>query len=151
MKCDLDKEFLNNAIEFHGHLGPYLVLGLKMGSFAKNYIEPKSYKDISAELLINPLETPESCIIDGIQFSSSCTTGKRNLKINLKDSKGIEATFKGNNREIHIKVKDMALGVIKHNLSDHHHSHHSHGTTEDVARDILSKDVEALFEYDKKQ
>jgi len=30
-RCD---EFLSRAIEFHGHLGPYLVLGLKAGLYA---------------------------------------------------------------------------------------------------------------------
>ncbi|MBD3230828.1 MAG: hypothetical protein GF329_21805 [Candidatus Lokiarchaeota archaeon] len=150
MKFKLDEEYLEDATKFHGHLGPFLVLGLKMGSFAKKYIKPRDIKDITADVFINPLKTPESCVIDGIQISSGCTTGKRNLNINLKESKGIEVIFKGNDKEIFIKVKDMTLGVIKHNLSDHHGSHHSHGTVEDVARNISKKDFDALFEIEKK-
>jgi formylmethanofuran dehydrogenase subunit E len=146
----INEEVIKKAIDFHGHLGPFLILGLKMGSYAREYIKPNDIHDISAEIRIEPLKTPESCIIDGVQFTSGCTTGKCNLEIKKRDGKGIEATFKGNNKEIIIKVKDMTLGVIRHNLSDHHGSHHSHGTVEDVAHDILHKDFDALFEYEKR-
>ena len=144
----MNQDFVEKATEFHGHLGPFLVLGLRMGVYAKDFIKPMNYKDIKAELFINPLNTPESCIIDGIQFSSGCTVGKRNLIIKEAESKGIECTFQGNNKSIKIKVKEMTIGVIKHNLSDHHHSHHHHGTPEDVSNDILEKDFDALFDYE---
>jgi len=145
----LNDDFLKNAVNFHGHLGPFLILGLKMGEFAKNYIQPVDYKDISASILIEPLETPLSCILDGIQIASGCTIGKRNIEVKQRDSKGIEAIFEGNNHKIWIKVNDIALGVILHNLTDHHGSNHHHGSMEDVAKDIIEKDFDALFEYKK--
>ena len=172
----MKKDIIQKAKNFHGHLGPFLVLGLKMGTYAKEYIKPKDFKEMSAVVLINPLKTPESCAIDGIQFSSCCTTGKCNLIVKEKDSPGIECIFKGNNRMIKITVKDMALGVIKHKLSDHnhhyhdhsldhhdtfdplhqediiHHQHfHDHGSVEDVAYEIIGLDFDALFYYECKE
>ncbi|MHA1269544.1 MAG: FmdE family protein [Candidatus Helarchaeota archaeon] len=142
-------EILKMAIKFHGHLGPFLVLGLKMGEYAKNYIKPVDFKDISAEVTLSLLKPPESCILDGIQISSGCTIGKRNLIINESETPSIKAIFKGNNREIIIKVKEIALGVIRHNLSDHHGAHHHHESPEDLAKDILEKDFESLFDFEK--
>ncbi|GAH35171.1 unnamed protein product, partial [marine sediment metagenome] len=33
-KVEQSEDFLLRAVEFHGHLGPYLVLGLRAGLFA---------------------------------------------------------------------------------------------------------------------
>ncbi|MHA1229255.1 MAG: formylmethanofuran dehydrogenase subunit E family protein [Candidatus Helarchaeota archaeon] len=146
----MEKELIDKAVLFHGHLGPFLILGLKMGQMAIDYLKPSNYNEISAEVLINPLSTPESCVIDGIQVSTCCTTGKRNLIVKEKNTPGIEAIFIGKDKKIEIKVKDIALGVIKHKLSDHHHSHHSHGTVEDVANEIIDQENDALFDYELK-
>jgi len=40
---------LKRAAEFHGHLGPYLVLGLKMGVLAKNTLNADPF-EIRAEI-----------------------------------------------------------------------------------------------------
>ena len=63
--------------KFHGHLGPYVIIGFKMGQIANN----KLGKDPFCKKAItwtgkNP---PVSCIIDGIQLSSGCTLGKGNI------------------------------------------------------------------------
>ena len=150
MVIKLNENNIQEAVRFHGHLGPFLVLGLKMGKFAKEYINPRDFKDIEVEIFIHPFKTPESCIIDGIQFSSGCTIGKKNLIIKESDKKEIKAIFRGNNKELNIKVKDLVVNIIKHKLSDHHGAGHSHGTIEDVAKEIIDKNIEDLFDYEKK-
>ena len=62
---------------FHGHLGVYVTLGLRMGEIGKRTLGP--YKGLSAAVTSRP-EPPMLCVVDGVQFSSGCTMGKGNIR-----------------------------------------------------------------------
>ena len=66
--------------EFHGHVGPYVVIGYRMGVAARRILGTPGYFDLAAHLE-TPLAPPPSCFIDGVQIGSGCTTGKRNLTV----------------------------------------------------------------------
>jgi len=125
---------LKRAAEFHGHLGPYLVLGLKMGVLAKNTLNADPF-EIRAEIHTEKI-TPRSCILDGIQFTSGCTLGKGN--IDLRESDEIFGVFYKDNSKIVIKVKKEILEKIE-KVSD----------MGEYARILFEKRDEELFEYDK--
>ena len=125
---------LKRAAEFHGHLGPYLVLGLKMGVLAKNTLNADPF-EIRAEIHTEKI-TPRSCILDGIQFTSGCTLGKGN--IDVMESDEIFGVFYKDNSKILIKVKKEILEKIE-KVSD----------MEEYARILFEKKDEELFEYDK--
>ena len=124
---------LKRAAEFHGHLGPYLVLGLKMGVLAKNTLNADPF-EIRAEIHTEKI-TPRSCILDGIQFTSGCTLGKGN--IDVMESDEIFGVFYKDNSKIVIKVKKEILEKIE-KVSD----------MEEYARILFEKKDEELFEYD---
>lgn len=63
---------------FHGHLGPYVVLGLRVGQYALERAHGHSHFGVETEVRCAE-QPPESCLLDGIQFSTGCTMGKRNL------------------------------------------------------------------------
>jgi inosine-uridine nucleoside N-ribohydrolase len=65
---------------FHGHLGPYVVIGYRMGKLALQELQSEGHFGISAEVH-SPLKTPRSCLIDGVQLGSGCTLGKGNIKL----------------------------------------------------------------------
>lgn len=65
---------------FHGHLGPYVVLGYRMGTLALERTGSTGHFGISAEVH-SILEPPPSCLIDGVQLGSGCTLGKRNITV----------------------------------------------------------------------
>ncbi|UCF06488.1 MAG: nucleoside hydrolase [bacterium] len=69
---------------FHGHLGPYVVLGYRMGQLALESLGSRGHFGISASVH-SVLEPPRSCLIDGIQLGSGCTLGKRNIEIHGYD------------------------------------------------------------------
>ncbi len=71
---------LTRIEEFHGHIGPYVVLGYKMGLMARDILGSPGYFDMTVDVQ-SPLTPPASCLIDGIQLGSGCTTGKRNLTV----------------------------------------------------------------------
>ncbi|RLF96143.1 formylmethanofuran dehydrogenase [Thermococci archaeon] len=125
---------LKRAAEFHGHLGPYLVLGLKMGVLAKNTLNADPF-EIRAEIHTEKI-TPRSCILDGIQFTSGCTLGKGN--IDVMESDEIFGVFYKDNSKIVIKVKKEILEKIE-KVSD----------MEEYARILFEKRDEELFDYDK--
>jgi hypothetical protein len=69
---------------FHGHLGPYVVLGYRMGRLALELLGTRGHFGISVSVH-SVLEPPGSCLIDGIQLGSGCTLGKRNIDIHEHD------------------------------------------------------------------
>lgn len=73
-------EELQRLSEFHGHLGPYVVVGYRMGKIARKEFPEKIWGFVYCGL-----EPPLSCIIDGIQFSSCCTLGKNNISVDSQD------------------------------------------------------------------
>lgn len=74
----IPQDLLQKAIEFHGHLGPYMVLGLRVGWLARNRLCAGPF-EIRAEIGCPP-KPPGSCFIDGVQMGSGCTLGKANLE-----------------------------------------------------------------------
>lgn len=65
---------------FHGHLGPYVVIGYRMGKLALLKLDSEGHFGLSAEVY-SPLKPPRSCLIDGIQLGSGCTLGKGNITV----------------------------------------------------------------------
>lgn len=76
----MDKRIsLNEAIRFHGHLGPYLVLGILAGELALKKIQCNKYFGLEVKIW-GAQKKPRSCLIDGLQLSSGATYGKGNIK-----------------------------------------------------------------------
>lgn len=85
------KSILEKAAKFHGHLGPFLVVGVRMGLAGLKKVGKHSNSELTVEASL-PLRVPFSCVIDGLQVTTHCTTG--NQKLSLKDSNSIQARFK---------------------------------------------------------
>ncbi len=76
---DLDR-LIERGVHFHGHLGPFLVAGIRMGLLALDILDSPGYFGIRA-VSDTGNETPLSCLTDGLQIGSGCTTGKGNLVV----------------------------------------------------------------------
>jgi formylmethanofuran dehydrogenase subunit E len=123
-KTDL-KEIIQKAADFHGHLGPFLVIGVRMGQLAKTNSNTED-KVLEAVARV-PLFTPFSCVLDGIQFTTKCTAGNRKLKTE-NSQKEIAASFKLENSQNPLEVsvnqktveeliKKIAQGVSNEELA----------------------------------
>jgi len=94
MKEKINKRYdsiLKKAEEFHGHLGPFLVIGIKMGLVGLGRVEITKGSSLAVTASL-PLRVPFSCIIDGLQITTKCTIG--NQKLTLRESEKIQAEFK---------------------------------------------------------
>lgn len=87
----LDRECtLEELAAFHGHLGPYIVIGYRMGRYIrKHYCEDPF--SLTARIYCSG-RTPETCLADGVQLGSGCTIGKGNIDIVRDDIISVEFT-----------------------------------------------------------
>lgn len=111
---ELSRVLIERAIEFHGHGGPFMVVGLRMGLLALERLGARGWFDIScrARLRWGP---PDSCVVDGIQVSSGCTTGKHNMEV--EDAEGIQAEFTREEARLVVSLRTEALERIRDALS----------------------------------
>jgi len=84
---------LRHAAAFHGHLGPWLVLGLKAGTYARRKLAASPF-ELDARVFC-PAGTPHTCFVDGVQFSSGCTMGKGNISHHPAEGCRVEFTRTG--------------------------------------------------------
>jgi formylmethanofuran dehydrogenase subunit E len=92
-------EKIEYARKLHGHVGPYLVIGLKMGAAAKAALNVPDIEQMHLKAEVNvPLQPPTSCLLDGIQVSTTCTVG--NQRLQFKNAKTIQANFKAGGAKI---------------------------------------------------
>lgn len=132
-----NNETLNRLIEFHGHLGPFLIIGMKMGELSNNILGKESGagkgKTVKKVLVKTGTKPPISCIIDGIQFTSGCTLGKGNIQVTNEHIP--EAIFTLGEKELRIKLK-IAIETRNRDLQE-------------LAMEIYKMESFELFEISK--
>ena len=103
----------DKAIEFHGHGGPFMVMGLRMGLTALRRLDAFGWFDLSCNVYL-VWAPPDSCVIDGVQSSTGCTMGKRNIAV--VERPGVEAEFTSQGRWVRLRVRDEVLDKVKGTL-----------------------------------
>lgn len=63
---------------FHGHVGPWLIVGLRIGEQAMTLLKARRAFGVSVDARC-PLHPPQSCMLDGLQWATGATYGKQNL------------------------------------------------------------------------
>ncbi len=76
----MEKEVLENAKRFHGHLCPGVALGIRASSVAMNELGiERAGLDETVEESILALVECNNCFVDGVQLTTSCTLGNNGL------------------------------------------------------------------------
>jgi len=102
------------AIEFHGHKGPMMVVGLRMGLTALRLLDASGWFDLRCRVFTRWIHQ-DSCVVDGIQVATGCTMGKRNIEV--VDREGISAEFTTDKGRIRLRLKQRLLDRIRETLS----------------------------------
>jgi formylmethanofuran dehydrogenase subunit E len=107
-----DPPWLGHAVQLHGHLGPMLTFGARMGMAALHAVEAKGYFDVEVRCEGPMAKPPESCFLDGLQISTGATLGKRNLE--WTESKRILVRVKNTRtgKTVTIQPKDEFLALL---------------------------------------
>jgi formylmethanofuran dehydrogenase subunit E len=108
-----ENPLLQAAGRFHGHIGPFLAIGLRMGLLANENLG-RAPMDTAAVVSVEP-EPPKSCLVDGVQFITGCTMGKGNIKIR-PDASIISVSFKRGAATLKIDLRDDFLRRMEHDL-----------------------------------
>ena len=73
------REFLKTALLLHGHECPEMVLGLRAGAAAMNWLGVARSMEDQLLALVQFPEAP--CFADGVQAITGCTVGKGNIRV----------------------------------------------------------------------
>jgi hypothetical protein len=116
--------------KFHGHLGPYVVLGLRIGRTAREIFPKKIHATV-----LSGGERPRSCMADGVQFSSCCTIGKSNIVI--KEEGQAKAIFTDGRTSIEIQILPSVISRIDEIMT--------HDNEEELSIEMFDKKDDDLF------
>jgi formylmethanofuran dehydrogenase subunit E len=103
---------LNEAVNFHGHLGPYLVLGLRAGEIALKKLNCKKYFGLDVKVW-GANQKPKSCLVDGLQLATGATYGKGNIQKAGGAAIKIQACNRDNHQIIILTLKDEIVRKLK--------------------------------------
>ena len=120
---------------FHGHLGPYAVIGYRMGQIARQKYPGKIFAT-----LYSGSKRPMSCMADGVQLSSCCTLGKNNIRI-LEEGRAV-AEFGDGTDITRFETKQSVLEIIISSCT--------HQKEEQLSLDIFNISDEDLFNIFRK-
>ncbi len=139
------EEIVERAVDFHGHLGPFLVLGVRMGLIGLRELEVKKGNPKLRVTVMTKPSVPFSCVIDGIQTATKCTVGNRKLK--LQDSSGnIATSFQILDEDTVTVTLNPAKQEELQKLVSEQTSLHE---VEETARKVYSLPEEELFEIER--
>lgn len=137
MSASISKRLIDDAVRFHGHLGPFLILGLKAGLFANEVLGRDSFK---TKAIIETEPTPPcSCFVDGVQFATGCTMGKGNIK--LKQSNALSVHFIKGDKSLTLCLKNDILASLEKGSSIEE--------LEETALSLSKKPISELFDITK--
>lgn len=108
-RAELPPDDLAILKAFHGHLGPYVVAGMRCGKYAVRRLEADPHFGIEADVHC-PGAPPPSCFLDGIQFSTGCTLGKQNIKHHVSEEVKARVTNTDTGDSITLQLKPQAIG-----------------------------------------
>jgi formylmethanofuran dehydrogenase subunit E len=106
-------------VKLHGHLGPFLVVGVRMGSVAKRVFNQGSGNCVRFQVTAKvPLVVPFSCAIDGIQAATHCTLGNQRLRLE-NTQKQIFASFRAedSDHQVRISVNPRVIRELMRKMS----------------------------------
>lgn len=127
---------LKQAVNFHGHLGPYLVLGLTMGSYALKKLKARAHFGLEVKVWGAKFK-PRSCLVDGLQLSTGCTYGKGN--ITKYNGKIVKVNFfnQDSQESIDLLLRDEVIKKLELAID--------HSSSERLAREFYRTKIEELF------
>ncbi|MGD8979468.1 MAG: formylmethanofuran dehydrogenase subunit E family protein [candidate division WOR-3 bacterium] len=66
------------TVRFHGHDGPFLALGYRLGRYLVKELKPQGIMGLRITVRTT-MQKPLTCVLDGLQCSTFATVGKGNL------------------------------------------------------------------------
>jgi formylmethanofuran dehydrogenase subunit E len=126
---------LDRISEFHGHLGPYVVVGYRMGLVGNKVLGGDPFQ--KSAVVLTGAKTPRSCVVDGVQLSSGCTLGKGNIAVLDHGKVAAIFTSKKDDRTVRVSLKEEHADRIRSTPTE---------ALQDLAEELYSLTDEQLFD-----
>ena len=68
------------TVRFHGHDGPFLALGYRLGRYLTKQLRPRGIMGLEIAARMRK-QKPYTCLLDGLQCSTFATLGKGNIRV----------------------------------------------------------------------
>lgn len=104
------------ALELHGHVGLYALLGVKMGCRALELLDV-GRGDLSVRSFAG-LTPPFSCLNDGLQASTGATLGHGTISVEQLQVPHVEALFTTGEKTLRLTLKRDFMQLIEDELHD---------------------------------
>ena len=133
---------LKAATDLHGHFGPFLTLGVRMGIVG---LRELGAKEGDTQLHITGMlkyAVPISCMLDGIQTSTKCTVGNKRLEWKESNELGAMFLLKNSTRRVEVKVNPTLVQELKRKLDKMPHSGEE---VRQLASEVASRPEKELF------
>ena len=111
------KTLLRAATNLHGHFGPFLALGVRVGLVGVRELNVQQGDTRLTVTVMLEYAVPISCILDGIQTSTKCTVG--NTRLTWKKSKRIGAIFGlgSSQKRVEVWIRPAIIQELKRELA----------------------------------
>ena len=139
-----DPAWLAEVVQLHGHLGPSVVAGARMGMIGRNAVGAKGYFDVEVTCDGPLAQPPQSCFLDGIQAATGATTGKRTLNWVQADKLVVRVRNTQNGKTVELRPTPALLGLLvsskpeAKSVAGHGPGQHDHEQLEQIARKIAA-------------
>jgi len=129
MSMALSRQLLDDAVRAHGHLGPFLVIGLRMGLLGKRLCDGKA-RECTVEVIDRK---PPLCAVDGLKVALG------GARLQVKSGSSVSAVFKvSSGKSIVVKVRSRVLERYRNVAWER---------CEEAAEEVLHSTDEDLFEW----
>lgn len=106
MVDEREKQLVELVNEFHGHIGIYSMLGVKMGLYVKDIFNADGLSGHIGIVAYTGSTPPVSCLLDGLQASTGSTLGHGLIKVaDTEAPPRAEATFTCGKKCITVALK----------------------------------------------
>lgn len=102
----------DEAVRFHGHDGPFLALGYRLGRYLVRSLKPEGIMDLEITVKTR-MKKPWTCLIDGLQCSTIATLGKGNLRTENISGNDIFVHAQSGKRKLNLRMSRTAWELCR--------------------------------------
>ena len=113
-KVPFEPLIIDDLARFHGHIGPFVALGARIGEHAVTVHGIPRYFGLTVQVRC-PSQPPHTCTIDGLQQSTGATMGKRNIVLTHTD-RGVVVviTDDASGKQLAYSIKPSLSAMLEH-------------------------------------
>ena len=99
-----------DTIRFHGHDGPFLALGYRLGRFLNKELKPNGIMDFKISVSTKQ-QKPYTCLLDGLQCATFATLGKGNIIVRDISGEAIRVRVQKGRRILKCSMTQRATDI----------------------------------------